>query len=84
MFPVNHRITGFRGAKRFDLGPAIASLVGWSTTVFLCPCGVQSPSAAAVPNQPDSGGTKVIFYQPQELQPYVSYLQDHAQPPVGI
>ena len=60
MFPVNHRTTGFRSAKRFDLGPAIASLVGWGIMVVLCPCGAQSPSAAAVPNQ--TGLSEVRFF----------------------
>jgi hypothetical protein len=50
--------------------------------VFLCPCLAQNPPAAAVPNSTASDDTKVIFYQPQELQPYVSYLQSHAQPAV--
>ncbi len=81
MFSVNHRTTGFRSAKRFDLGPAIARWVGWGTMVFLCPCMAQTPPAGGIPNRPDTEGTKVVFYQPQELQPYGSYLQDHAQPP---
>ena len=82
MFPANHRTTGFRRTKRFDAGPTIASLAGWGIMVFLCSCGAQSLSAAAVPNRTGSDGVKTIFYEPQELQPYVSYLQDHAQPPV--
>jgi hypothetical protein len=82
MFPINHRTTGFRGARRFDLGPAIASLVGWSTMMFLCPCVGQTLSAIAGPNRTDPDGTKIIFYQPQELLPYVSHLQSHAQPAI--
>ncbi|MCU0918044.1 MAG: hypothetical protein MUC88_26290 [Planctomycetes bacterium] len=82
MFPANHSTTGFRSPTRFDLRRAIASLVGWGIMVLLCPCMGQTPSAAGMPNRTDSAGTKVIFYQPQELEPYVSYLHDHAQPPI--
>jgi len=65
-----------------DLRLAITSFVGWSSMVFLGPCLAQNPPAAAVPNSTASDGAKVIFYQPQELQPYVSYLHSHAQPAV--
>ncbi len=82
MFHVNNRNTVSKGWKVFDLRLFIASLVGWSSVVFLCPCLVQTLSAAATPKEADANDTKVIFYQPQELQPYVSYLQSHAQPAI--
>ncbi len=30
----------------------------------------------------NSKGTKIIFYDPNEVQPYVSYLKDNAKPPL--
>jgi len=82
MFQVNHRNTGSRSGRTLDLRLAITSLVAWNSMVFLCPCLAQNPPAAAMPKEADADGTKVIFYQPQELQPYVSYLHGHAQPAV--
>ena len=82
MFHVDRSTTGSQSGKILDLRPMITSLVVWSSMVFLCPCLAQSPSVAATPKETEANDTKVIFYQPQELQPYVSYLQSHAQPAI--
>ena len=82
MFHVDRSTIGSQSGKILDLRPMITSLVVWSSMVFLCPCLAQSPSVAATPKETEANDTKVIFYQPQELQPYVSYLQSHAQPAV--
>ncbi len=50
--------------------------------MFLCPCPAQTPPAAVTLNHTASDDVKVIFYQPQELLPYVSYLQSHARPAI--
>ena len=38
--------------------------------------------AAAGSMGADPEGVTTVFYDPEEIQPYVSYLKDHAEPPL--
>ncbi len=82
MFHVDRSTTGSQSGKIPSLRPTVTSLAAWTSIVCLCPCLAQSASLAATPKETEANDTKVILYQPQELQPYVSYLHSHAQPSI--
>jgi hypothetical protein len=44
---------------------------------------LQLPQAGGMPKDAHSNDAKVVFYQSNELQPYISYLSSHAQPPIA-
>jgi hypothetical protein len=45
-------------------------------------CGVAALSAEERQGQRPRETTKLVLYDPAEVKPYVSYLEEHAQPPV--
>ena len=45
-------------------------------------CGLSTSSAQERRGQRPRETTKLVLYDPAEVKPYVSYLEEHAQPPV--
>jgi len=82
MAPADNTNSDSQRWKRSGLRLAVTSIMALSNMAFLGLGPVQTPAAAAIPNGAYSDDTKVISCQPQELEPYVSFLHRHAQPSI--
>ena len=81
MYPADRTNPGRKRGKMSDFRLAVTSLMGFGPLALTGLCLAQTPPAG-MPNSIDPNGTRTVFYQPQELEPYVSFLQSHARPSI--